>query len=117
MDVRLTKNNVYRDDSGSYVYIYGLEELCQRVRIACSIPRGSFVYNRELGIDLTDLTPDRETLADRLDMRVKEACVNIPDASVRVESVTRSGSEFSAVISVSDGTQTTTTEVTYNGIV
>lgn len=117
MDVCLTENNILRDDCGNYVYLDGLAELTQRVRIACTVPRGAFVYDRTIGIDLRDLQPERETLRDRLELRVREACVHITGVQIRVTSVQRAGSSLSAVIAVSDGSQTMTTEVSYSGLV
>ena len=116
MDVRLKNNNIDRDECGNFIYIRGIEELLQRVRIACTVRRGAFAYNRGLGIDLSDLSPARETLKDRLDMRVKEACVDIP-ADVRVTAAETDGSDIVMTVSVSNGKETMTTEVRYNGLV
>lgn len=116
MDVRLIDGEIYRDSDGNYAYISGMDEMVQRVRIACTVPLGSYIYNRALGIDLCDISPVRETLTERLDLRVKEACVNIDNAYVEVIGTTVNGHDVTAAIAVTGMGETRTTEVTYDGL-
>ena len=113
MDVRISAGDVFLDASGSTQYISSAQEAAQRALIAASAVKGSFRYNRALGTDYASLT-DTERLTERLDMLVREATASIANTEVRII-----GSDIerqTAVMAISHGGTTITTEVDLHGI-
>ncbi len=52
--------------------IYGIDEVCQKAKFILSVKKGSYKYDRELGIDCTqDLL---SVSPERVSMLCKEAC-------------------------------------------
>jgi hypothetical protein len=112
MDVKLSDGDIALTDSGDYVYITGIEEAVQRVRISALTMKGDFVYDRELGTDYRGLSADDSMLCEKLDMLIKESCADIYDTQVEVLSC----DDLVAVIKVSYQNNETTTEVDLSGI-
>ena len=115
MDVRISDGDIAMLSSGSYVYITGIEEAVQRVRISALTMKGDFIYDRELGTDYSGLSPDDELLLQQLDSRIKESCADIHDTAVAVTAVDRN--TMTAVIRINYQNKETTTEVDLSGII
>lgn len=112
MDVRLSDGDIAMTASGDYLYITGIEEAVQRVRISTLTMKGDFVYDRELGTDYRGLRADDSMLCEKLDMLIKESCADIFDTQVEVLSCENSV----AVIRVIYQNNEATTEVDLSGI-
>lgn len=112
MDVRLSDGDIAMTASGDYLYITGIEEAVQRVRISALTMKGDFVYDRELGTDYRGLRADDNMLCEKLDMLIKESCADIFDTQVEVLSCENSV----AVIRVIYQNNEVTTEVDLSGI-
>lgn len=113
MDVRISDGDIAMLSSGSYVYITGIEEAVQRVRISAMTMKGDFIYDRELGTDYSGLRADDPLLVQKLDMLIKESCSDIYGTSVEVLSC----DDLTAVIRVKCQNSETTTEVDISGII
>ncbi|HBE15913.1 MAG TPA: hypothetical protein DCY72_06710 [Ruminococcaceae bacterium] len=112
MDVRLSDGDIAMTASGDYLYITGIEEAVQRVRISALTMKGDFVYDRELGTDYRGLRADDSMLCEKLDMLIKESCADIFDTQVEVLSCENSV----AVIRVIYQNNEATTEVDLSGV-
>ena len=113
MDVRLSGKDIYISDSGRSEYICGAEEALQRVLIAASTAKGSFIYDRGFGTDFSGLDNESEILKEELEMRFKEAAENIAGTEVRVASVDAENEK--AEITVEYSGVTMCAEVDING--
>jgi len=112
MDVRIDAGDVFLDASGSTRYIDSSREAAQRALIAATTAKGAFPYNRALGTDYASLT-DTDRLTEKLDLLVREATAPIADAEVRI---TGSDAErHTAVMTITHGGTTITTEVDLHG--
>ena len=112
MDVRLSDGDIAMTASGDYLYITGIEEAVQRVRISALTMKGDFVYDRELGTDYRGLSADDSMLCEKLDMLIKESCADICNTQVEVLSC----EDLVAVIRVIYQNNEATTEVDLSGI-
>ena len=112
MDVKLSNGDIAMTASGDYLYITGIEEAVQRVRISALTMKGDFVYDRELGTDYRGLSADDSMLCEKLDMLIKESCADICNTQVEVLSC----EDLVAVIRVIYQNNETTTEVDLSGI-
>lgn len=112
MDVRISDGDIAMTASGDYLYITGIEEAVQRVRISALTMKGDFVYDRELGTDYRGLSADDSMLCEKLDMLIKESCADICNTQVEVLSC----EDLVAVIRVIYQNNEATTEVDLSGI-
>lgn len=110
MDAKISVGDIYLSASGTTAYLCGAQEAAQRVRIAASVAKGTFIYNRALGTDYAALDAGQR-LADSLDLLIREACAGVADTDV---SVTEADEE-SAVLQIMHGGETITTEVELYG--
>ena len=115
MDVKISGGDIAMVSSGSYAYITGIEEAVQRVRISALTVKGDFVYDRELGTDYSGLRPDDPMLCEKLEIRLKESCIDIYDTEVEVLSC--DPERMTAVLKVKYQKEETTTEVDLSGII
>ena len=114
MDVKIENGGIVRDAAGKEVTVSGFDETVQRVRTVCSLRKGSFRYQRRMGVDTTALTND-ERFTKRLELRFREAIVAIPDVDVEVLSATAANDRLTARLWVTSGEHSTETEVTLYG--
>lgn len=115
MDVKIANGDIAMVSSGDYIYITGIEEAVQRVRISALTVKGDFVYDRELGTDYRGLSADDEMLCEKLEVLIKESCADIHDTVVEVISCSRES--LVAVLKVIYKNRETTTEVDLSGII
>ena len=112
MDVRLKDGDVYYTAAGETEYLCAAREAAQRACIAASVTKGSFLYNRSLGVDYAAIT-DTDRAAEKLDMLIKEASAGISGADVAVTGA--DPDETTAALSVTYENETITTEVDLDG--
>ncbi len=113
MDVKIENKDIATDSCYAPLYIQGIEEIAQRVKIACTIKKGSFVYDTNLGsfahtIDLND-----DMAKEKLEMIFKEATIDIPYTTLRVTKLDRDNK--TAVVEVTCGEESAMTEVIVDG--
>ncbi len=113
MDVKIKNRDLALDDCGVPIYISSMDELAQRVKIACCGRIGNFIYDRSIGSYAYMLDENDENLEQKLEMIFKEVSIDIPYTDLRVVGVDTQSS--SATIKVFYGTSFATTEVKYNG--
>ncbi len=113
MDVKIENKDIATDSCYSPLYIQGIEEIAQRVKIACTIKKGSFVYDANLGsfahtVDLSD-----DMAQEKLEMIFKEATIDIPYTTLRITKLDK-GNKI-AVVEVVCGEESVLTEVIVDG--
>ncbi len=86
MDIKIENSDLSLNSQGKYEFVSGIDEVAQRLLICAQIPKGSFVYNKELGTNLRDidLTSDRRILTATAILN--EAVFDIKGARAEVES-------------------------------
>ncbi len=112
MDVKIENGDIVLSSCGNPVYIKFMDELCQRVKIACSVIKGEFPFDRKLGRYPTVIDAQDESAKDKLEMIFKEATLDIPYSDLKVIDVAASDKGVKAIIEICCGKSTATTEVT-----
>ena len=115
MDIKIENYDIALSKCNDTVYIDGIEEIAQRVRIACTVEKGAFVYDTSLGRDEIALDLSDELLNQRIEMIFKEACVDIPLSDIKVTDIEKAGSKYRVKIKVICGDESADTEVIIDG--
>ena len=115
MDIKISNGDIAMVSSGDYIYITGIEEAVQRVRISALTVKGDFVYDRELGTDYSGISADDDMLCEKLEILLKESCADIHDTVVEV--VSCDSESLVAVLKIIYQNRETTTEVDLSGII
>lgn len=84
MDVLISKGDVYTDARGNYVYINGIEEILQQIKLCAKIKKGSFIYNKELGSLVCELDFEKENALSDAEMLLNEAVADLKGIYVKV---------------------------------
>jgi len=113
MDVKIDAFDTKRKPCGDLMYIDSFEELLQRVKIACTITKGSFVYDTSIGCMQISTGDDDTQLLQKLEMVFKEATINIGYDSLNVLEVDKD--RKIAVVQVKCQDCVGTLEVTIDG--
>lgn len=89
MDAKIENSDIVLDSIGNYVMIDGFEEIVQQALIAVKVPKGSFVYDKDLGSDCYsyDYLSDNKKL-QVFEMLMNEALSLIGDIYIKVKFVT-----------------------------
>ena len=115
MDIRIENGDIVLNANGDYARIDGIEEAVQRVRIAAMTDRGTFIYNRSLGIDRDAFSAIAENAAAQLDMLIREATADMD--GVECEVISYDAENHNIVIKVSYRGRSAVTEVNVSGII
>ena len=97
MDTLIVDGDFDVDVSGYPKKIYGSDEAFQRAAIILSTEKGSFIYDRELGVDLSGVDDSRD-IPKEIQLRCREALVDQKEISVG--NVTVKGGSYSRVYNV-----------------
>ena len=89
MDIKIKDSDVCIDPCGEYVFAEGIDEALQRILINVQIKKGSFVYNKNLGTDLTDLDPDDSNVLRNAEVILRESVMDSVCAKIKVLSFER----------------------------
>ena len=114
MDAKIENGDIALKPDGEYVTVSGIEEAVQRVRIAALTNRGSFCYDRSLGVDYDAFSAGESDPVGRLDMLIKEGCAAIAGVDVEVTAYDAQTSTVS--VRVTYNGRTAVTEVDISGI-
>ena len=98
IDVKITNGDVETDSAGSAKRISGRDVLFQRARLCMTVPKGSFVYDRELGAQ-------RGVTAAQTELLLGEALVKYPGTLVHVLGMTDGVARVSVGIDGESGTE------------
>ncbi len=112
MDIKIENMDTVIESNGDPLYISSIEEIAQRVKIACSVKKGSFCYNRELGYFDSDYDIYDDNIKDKLAMIFKEATIDIPYTDLKVLEIKKSEPGYVAKIEIVCADKSATLEVT-----
>lgn len=115
MDIKIKDSDIYLTSSMNTVYIDGIDEIVQRVQIACTAKKGEFAYDRDFGIDLSDIDFESEMLEDILQLRIDEATLDIKNAQITLKSVDKTQDPVMMTLEIEYMGKTRETEVAING--
>ena len=104
MDVKIENNDISVLSNGSTKMVYGDDEIIQRVKICCKIPKGAFIYNKPLGTDFSSIDENDERALKKTEMLLNEAVMSISGIKLELVSMEKT-----------DKTTTLNLKVLYNG--
>lgn len=111
MDVKIENSDIALNMKGEPIYINFVEEIAQRVKIACSFEKGEFCYNKNLGRHPSDIDFYEDDAKDKLEMLFKEASVDIGYTDLEVLSIENCDMGHIAKVKVKCGENYAVTEV------
>lgn len=114
IDVRLRNYDTVVYPNGLFESVSGFDEIIQRINIAASFQKGSFAYDRELGLFKSAPDFDSDNIISTLESQINEALINT-DVYVTVNGLRQDNNEYYAAITVSDGFGSKETEVKIYG--
>ncbi len=82
MDAKINNRDISIDSVGNYEMTDGFEEIIQQIIINITVPKGKFIYDRELG----SYCKDCKNIDDlkSIEMLVNESLFNMNDVYVKV---------------------------------
>ena len=113
MDIKILYKDIAVGNGGIPLTVEGEEELEQKINIALSAVKGSFIYDRSLGALSSGFTLDEEGRTS-LESLINEALVNC-SCSVKVKRYVDLENSVKVVLDVFDGFRTFETEVYIDG--
>ncbi len=111
MDVKIENGDIAVNTNGEPIYISFVEEIAQRVKIACSVKKGDFRYDKNLGLYPYDIDFYEDDAKEKLSMVFKQASVDIGYTDLVVESITQEDGYYLAKVRVECGKNHALTEV------
>ncbi len=111
MDVKIENGALAVTHCGKPVYIDSIQELAQRVYIACTVKRGSFVLDKTLGSYAHTVDINSPLLREKLTMLFMEATIDIPYDELVVEDVTKNSTTLDVKLRVVCADESACTEV------
>lgn len=116
MDAALQSKDHRLLPNGTLARVFGIDEAAQRVMIACCVRKGSFLYDRNLGVDLCGLNREEPGFERTLGMRLSEAAFSVPDTAVSVLYIDDTQTPPKAVVQVSRKGEKKQIEVILDGV-
>ena len=111
MDVKIENGEIAVNHCGEPLYIDSITEIAQRVFVACTVKKGSFVLDKSLGSYAHTVDRNSSLLKEKLTMIFKEATIDIPYDELVVEDVVKNENTICAKIRVVCADESACTEV------
>ncbi len=111
MDVKIENGAIAVNHCGEPVYIDSIDEIAQRVFVACTVKKGSFVLDKTLGSYAHTVDRNSSLLKEKLTMIFKEATIDIPYDELIVEDVVKNDDTLNVKIRVVCFDESACTEV------
>ena len=93
----------------------GIEEMLQKALLCAKIRKGTFVYNKDLGTELSVVYAENSNASETATMLLKEALITEKEFEAEVLSVERTNDgKLKVLISVKHEEETKSKEVTIN---
>lgn len=110
VDIKIKDGDIVKDSAGRFVSIEDSDALFQRAVICISSKIGSFIYDRNLGSNLSVTDFDTELAKEKAELIINEALAQFEDTYARVV-------EFGDTITlnITIGDEIRTEEVRLNG--
>ncbi|MBR1731219.1 MAG: hypothetical protein IJ725_02155 [Ruminococcus sp.] len=113
-DVRIKNGDIVVYPNGFCENVSGFDEVIQRIEVAASFPKGSFAYDRNLGLFRSAPDFESDNILSTLESFINEALIDT-EVYVKVSSTREENGEYYALITVTDGIRGKETEVRVNG--
>ena len=113
-DIRIENKDIVICSNGYPETVEGFDEIFQQIEIAASFAKGSFAYDRDMGLFIDEPDFDSDNITSTLESLINEALVNA-GVYVTVNSIMQNDGKYYAAITVSDGFRQKETEVKIYG--
>ena len=114
MDIKVENKDLVLKDNGLPVMIEGLELAVQQLRFASSVEKGTFVYDRELGLCIPEDIYEKENCLKTIETMLNEILIHIPGVTVFVKSINRDQEKTTVQVVLKNDYNSIETEVTIN---
>ena len=111
MDIKIDNKDIALKDNGMPVVIVGIEQVLQQLQIASNVEKGSFIYDRELGLEITEEIMESVNRDKTIETLLNELLIEVPNVTVTVKSVNVESSKKTVTVTVTDGYKSMETEV------
>lgn len=113
-DIKIENNDIVIRKNGYPKTVSGMDEIIQLISIAASVRKGSFAYDRNLGLFSSVPDFESENILSTLESLVNESLI-CSDVYVNVMSVRQDDGGYYATVVVSDGFREKQAEVKIYG--
>ena len=113
-DIKIANSDIVICPNGYPETVDGFDEIFQQIETAASFNKGSFAYDRNMGLFLSAPDFESDSIISTLESLINEALVNT-GVYVTVNSLRQNGNKYYAAITVSDGFRQKETEVKIYG--
>ena len=113
-DIKIRDNDIVINSNGFPSVVSGFDAVIQQIELLASIPKGSFAYDRELGLFKSMPDFDSDNIISTLESRINEALIN-EEVYVTVDGLRTQDNVYYAAITVTDGIRSKETEVKIYG--
>ncbi len=87
MDIKISNKDIVLNSNCSPEMVTDFQEIIQRVNICCNVPKGSFIYNRNLGSEIRLVDFSKKDAIKKSQMLLNEAIIGIAGASIRISDI------------------------------
>ena len=113
-DIKIRDKDIVIYPNGFPGIVSGFDAVVQQIEIMAAVVKGSFAYDRELGLYKGEPDFARDNIVSTLESLINEALIN-EKTYVTVRALRQEGNDYFAAITVSDGIREMETEVKING--
>lgn len=113
-DIKICDSDIVIRPNGFPHIVSGFDVVIQQIETLATIPKGSFAYDRELGLFKSEPDFDSDNIISTLESRINEALIN-EEVYVTVDGLRTQDNVYYAAITVSDGIRSKETEVRIYG--
>lgn len=114
MDAKIKDRDIVLDSCMSPVMCENEDEILQRIAIACSVKKGAFLLDKNLGSFAYTVSLSDPMLCEKLTMIYKEATVDIGYSDLKVIGVDKNKTPAVASLEVKLNSEVFYTEVSVN---
>lgn len=113
-DIKIRNNDIVINSNGFPGVVSGFDAVIQQIELLAAIPKGSFAYDRELGLFKYEPDFNSDNIISTLESRINEALIN-ENVYVNVNGLKTENNVYYAAITVTDGIRSKETEVKIYG--
>lgn len=115
MDALLINGDVVLTDSGETAFVKGIDEMLQKAILCAKISKGSFVYNKDLGTEISEIDINSPQALITATVLLNEVLIPQYDIKAEVESLKKSeGGNLDLLIAVKNEEEIRRAQVTIN---
>lgn len=84
VDIKIKDGDVVKDSAGRYIKIENSDALFQRAVICIASKFGSFIYDRNIGSELSSMESNTEFAKEKAELIINEALAEFEDTYAKV---------------------------------